>query len=166
MRLACLLVCVLAAPVHGDDRRECHLQDLSLKVTELGCFDQLRATEDHTYGTRVCLIRSQNAVCSGVLYMWDGDPEARAFILDGASCGTKDGPVTFAVTRRDTTTTGTVLTTDLVFTGKLAKRVLRGSFGEGTQARKVAWKRARDGFDARERIVRDTQRVCDRPPSP
>ena len=77
---ALLLVLALTSTAAADSARECYLHDARTKVTDVGCFDDLHATEDHTYGTRVCLVRAASGRCSGVVWFWNGDPEGKPVI--------------------------------------------------------------------------------------
>jgi hypothetical protein len=158
--LLVLLATVTAA--QAEPRRECHLQDAETARTakQLGCFDDIRSTEDHTYGYRVCLLRARNGVCSGVLWQWEGDPEARVLILETATCGSKDGPVTFSAAERVTSSKGDTIVYMRVLQGKLSKHALRGTFRDHDLVKSVVWKQTKDGFDPLERIRRETQSAC------
>jgi hypothetical protein len=151
-----------AAPVAADAKRECHLHDPAVTVKDLGCFDDLRNTGDHTYGSRLCLVRA-GTVCSGVLWLWNGDLEGQATVLEDATCGAKSGAVSFFGTHDEGATIHLIN-----FTGRLAKRVLRGAYSYGkTKKRTVAWKQTpkAEAFDAANRIRDLTAAVC-RPVQP
>lgn len=155
---ALLIVVLLSGLAHADARRECHLHKPAMKVKDLGCFDDLKATEDHTYGSRLCLVRAQNNVCSAVLYLWDGSPEATAVILDDVTCS-KTGAVTFFGSQ-DAGASIYLIN----FTGRIAKRVLRGTFSKGKEKRSVAWKQTKGGFDAADKIRSVTKAACNAAP--
>jgi hypothetical protein len=164
-----ILVLVAATTLaHADSQRECHLQSSedARRVKQLGCFDDVQSTEDHTYGFRVCLLRAPNGVCSGVLWEWDGGPEGTALILEEATCGTKDGPVTFSASLPVTFSNGSKRVYARAFRGKLAKRALRGTFRGSDQLQKVTWRQTKDGFDPLERIQRETRAACTSPVTP
>ena len=154
---ALLLVLALTSTAAADSARECYLHDARTKVTDVGCFDDLHATEDHTYGTRVCLVRAASGRCSGVVWFWNGDPEGKPVIVDDATC-TKAGAVSFYGNRDD----GAAIVL-FNFTGRISKRVLRGAFAAGKDGKKaVAWKQAGkgEGFDAAATIRDKTAAAC------
>ncbi len=148
-----LVLLALCAVASADAKRECYLHKPKVKVTNLGCFDDIKTTDDHTYGSRLCLIRAQNK-CSAVLYTWDGNPEANASILDDVTCGT-----TGAVSFSGSLDAGASIYL-INFTGKIAKRVLRGKYSQGKSTTTIAWKQTKDGFDAADKIRTVTKAVC------
>jgi hypothetical protein len=155
---ALLVLVVLGGVAAADARRECYLHAPAVKVKDLGCYDDLGATEDHTYGTRVCLVRT-GTTCSGVLWEWQGGPEGKAYILDSASCSAK-GKISFSVQ-----VSGTARSYLYTFKGALARKVLRGTFTMDGEKHKVAWRYEPDGFDALKRIRTLTAKACSDPPA-
>jgi hypothetical protein len=147
--------------VAADAARECRFHDATVKVSELGCFDELKHTDDHTYGTRVCLARAANK-CSGVMWFWGGDPEGAATLLDDVTCG-KAGAIAFFGSHDEGATIHL-----MDFTGKLASRVLRGKFKHGKETRKVAWKQTKkgEGFDAAAKIRELSKDACTKAAAP
>lgn len=155
MRAVAIVLALVGLPgiASADLARECHFHKPTIKVQDLGCFDDLKNTGDHTYGTRLCLVRAANK-CSGVMWFWDGDLEGQAAILDDVTCS-KTGAVTFYGSQ-DAGASIYLIN----FTGKIAKRVLRGSWAKGKEKRKVAWKQTKDGFDAADKIRTLTKAAC------
>ncbi len=143
----------LAGTAVAEPKRECHLHKPAIKVQDLGCFDDIKNTGDHTYGTRLCLVRAANK-CSGVLWFWEGDLEGQAAVLDDVTCS-KSGAVSFYGSH-DAGASIFLIN----FTGKIARRTLRGSWAKGKEKRSIAWKQTKDGFDAAEKIRMVTKPTC------
>jgi hypothetical protein len=169
-----LVLLLLTGIANADAKRECHFHDPKTKVTNLGCFDDIKSSNDHTYGTRVCLVRAANK-CSGVMWLWDGDIEGTSVVLEDVTCrgaaiarpgsaGARSTPEGSAQSIDFFGTHDEGATIHLMnFTGKLAKRVLRGSFKKGKAKKTVAWKQTPPKeiqFDAAARIVALTRDVC------
>ena len=150
-----VILLALSATAAADARRECPLQDPALAIKDLGCFDDLRHTEDHTSGTRVCLVRSPTGVCSGVLWLWEGPPEGTPILLDEATCGGKTGKVELSTSHDE----GGLLHL-IAFSGRIVKRTMRGAYAYGKTKKVVTWKLAKNGFDAAERIRTLTAEAC------
>lgn len=148
-----MIVAGLVSDAAAEHKRECHLHKPAIKVQDLGCFDDIKTTEDHTYGTRLCLVRAANK-CSGVLWFWEGAPEGQASVLDDVTCS-RSGAVTFYGSHDAGASIYLVN-----FTGKIAKRTLRGSWAKGKDKRAIAWKQTKDGFDAAEKIRSVTKPTC------
>jgi hypothetical protein len=150
---------------HADPKRECHLHDAEIArtVTNVGCFDKTRSTDEHTYGYRVCLLRARNGVCSGVLWEWDGPPEATPMVLEVATCGSKDGPVTFRAAHPTASASGGKRSYLRVFRGKLSQRALRGTMREHDHVEPIVLKKVKEGFDPLAQIRQDTRSACGAP---
>lgn len=151
---ALLVLVLLSGTVMADAKRECHFHNPKTKVTSLGCFDDIKATEDHTYGTRTCLVRA-GTKCSGVMWIWNGDPEGTPVLLEDVTC--RGTSVEFFGTHDEGATIHL-----MSFTGRIAKRVLRGSFKKGKEKQTVAWKQApaKEAFDAAARIRAVSRDAC------
>ncbi len=160
-----LLVVMLGGVAAADALRECHLQNAAVVVNDLGCYDTLRWEGDYAYGTRVCLIRSDQGVCSGVAFVLEGPPRWTPIRLDHVSCGGTDAAVTFAGTWVTYSLASQRNDTPLSFTGKLADDKLRGTFVLDGEKIKVAWKRARKSFDTARHIRKSTARACKKQPT-
>ena len=157
MRLASLVLVALCSVASADASRECRFHDANVKTTDLGCFDDIKATEDHTYGTRVCLVRAASK-CSGVMWFWNGNLEGAPALLDDVTCG-KAGAVAFYGSHDEGATIHL-----MDFTGKIASRVMRGTFKHGKERRKVAWKQTKkgEGFDVAAQIRVLSKDACAR----
>jgi hypothetical protein len=151
---ALLPLVVLTGTAFADAKRECHFHNPKTKVTNLGCFDDFQATGDHTYGTRTCLVRA-GTKCSGVMWIWEGDQEGTPVLLEEVTC--RGASIEFFGTHDEGATIHL-----MNFTGRLAKRALRGSFRKGKEKKTVAWKQAsaKETFDAAARIRAVTRETC------
>lgn len=154
-RVAIAVLLAGTATAAADVKRECRFHDAKVKVTDLGCFDAIKTTDDHTYGTRVCLVRA-GTKCSGVMWFWDGDPEGQAELLEDVTCG-KAGAIAFYGSHDEGASIHL-----MDFTGKIAARVLRGTFKHGKETRRVTWKQAAKGagFDAAAKIRELSKPAC------
>lgn len=152
---ALLVVALLGGTAFADAKRECHFHNPKTKVAKLGCFDDIKSTDDHTYGTRVCLVRAANK-CSGVMWIWNGDIEGTSVVLEDVTC--RGTSVEFFGTHDEGATIHL-----MNFTGRIAKKALRGSFKKGKEKKTVAWKQTPPKelqFDAAARIIALTRDVC------
>ena len=160
--IAVCLASGIARPAFADAASECYATASAEKPTPpgkleaLGCFERVRATEDHAYGHALCLFVADGK-CSGILYHYDANPEPDWALLDEVTCGTKDGAVSFRVSRKFKVTFTDVGPVDYraSFSGRIVKGALRGTLQEPPAgSARVTWKRRRGGLATAEHAGR------------
>jgi len=162
MRLpvALFLACGIARAAFADAARDCYATASAEKPTPprklqaLGCFERVRAGEDHAYGHRVCLFVADGK-CGGILYHYDANPEPDWALLEDVTCGTRD--ISFHVSRKlkvSFTDVGPV-EYRATFSGHITKGALRGTFEEPpAPSSRVTWKRKTGGLRMTEHADR------------
>src|SRR5262245_29853127 len=130
--LFCLAVAIPTA--RADKARECYVaatqqQPIVASSPKLvGCFEKIKATEDHAYGYRACLVVVDGA-CTGTLDIYDANIEPDYALFDSVKCGAKNGAVSFTVSRKWKTSFEDVgpVALDVAFSGTIAHNTLRGT---------------------------------------
>jgi hypothetical protein len=160
VRATWLLLLISISPAYADKGRDCYLKEVgkppsaeTATIVPIGCFEKIKATEDHAYGYRACFYLADR-VCSGALDVYDGGIEPDRAPFDTVTCNTKNGAVSFTVSRKWRPSYEDVgpFKLELSFTGKIASNALRGTLREGTKGKPVVWSRTKRDANVSETV--------------